>query len=313
MLKKFGLHEGGRLVIAFAATIVMTFPITQVAAKPDRPVSADRLVTDINVEIETLLEAVRLSDKTEMARLAKSIEVGLDELERLISERPAYAFTVDGRTMKIATLGLDAQPVNIAKKLVKQPGIGIELGALRNKTVGSLDWLMDNNKSFALVYYSPASVFLATPEGFFQRVGSLLVDAMPLDRTESLSKRQDQLAIAWRAAHELSIPVRQDLAQRWDLSVPLMRMDYFDSGLVSPKDATYQDLLDEVTRQLAYIVNVKYEGPPLLRALRAGLFFNEEFGFMAWGGRWPAFDRKVFFLRYDPQRDSFLVRLDDVP
>ena len=64
-----------------------------------------------------------------------------------------------------------------------------------------------------------------------------------------------------------------------------------------------------MARQLAYIVQVKAEGPPLLAATRANLFFDGEFGFMAWGGRWPAFADKVFMLRYDPRRQAFLVRV----
>ena len=94
------------------------------------------------------------------------------------------------------------------------------------------------------------------------------------------------------------------------LQLPLLQMDYLDSALVSSNSETYQDLQVEVTGQLAYVVNVKSEGPPLLRALQAGLFFDEEFGFMVWGGRWPAFNGRIFFLQYDPVRDRFLVRLE---
>jgi hypothetical protein len=304
--------NSGRFIYAIVTAIVLIASITQAVAKPERALSADRLVAAIHRDIESILEAVRQSEKTEMIRLAKSIEARLDELEMLIVERPAYSFNVDGRSLRIATLDLDTEPAEIAKQLLKEPGIDIQLNALLNKTVGSLDWLTDNDEPFSLAYYPPARVFLATPEGFFPNAGSLILNLMHLERSELLLEKQTQLANAWRAAHGLSIPVRQDLAERWELKSPLLRMNYFDSGLVSPKDETYQDLLDEVTHQLAYIVNVKFEGPPLLRALQTGLFFREEFGFMAWGGRWPAFDGKVFFLRYNPVRDSFLVRLDDV-
>lgn len=50
-----------------------------------------------------------------MIRLAKSIEARLDALERLIAERPVYSFTVDGPPLRIATLGLEAEPAKIAE------------------------------------------------------------------------------------------------------------------------------------------------------------------------------------------------------
>jgi hypothetical protein len=248
-----------------------------------------------------------------MSRLAKSIEARLGELDGLIVDRPAFSFSIDEGPVRIATLGINAEPAEIAKYLAKEPGVGIELSSLRNKTVASLDWRIEAIEPFTLTYYPPDRVFLATPRGFFPSAAGLFYNPSKLSRSELLSERQKQLGIAWHAAHELSIPVRQDLAQSWKLTSPLLRMKYSDSGLVSSRGGTYQELLDEVTRQLAYIVNVKFEGPPLIRALQTGLFFKDEFGFMAWRGRWSAFDGKIFFLRYDPVRDGFLVRLDQVP
>ena len=295
-----------------AATLVLITCISKAATKPDSSLTADDLVATTQGEIESLIEAVRRSDKSDMSRLAKSIQASLVELKGFIADRPAYSFSIDERAVQIVTLGMNAEPAEIAKQLAKAPETDIELSALRTKTVGSLDWFLDDIEPFSLTYYPPARVFLATPKGFFPSDASLLYDPLQLSRSELLAERHKQLEIAWNAAHELSIPVRQDLAQQWKLTTPLLRMKYFDSGLVSPQGGAYQELLDEVTRQLAYIINVKFEGPPLIRALQTGLFFTDEFAFMAWGGRWPAFDGKVFFLRYDPVRDSFLVRLDQV-
>ncbi len=257
----------------------------QATAHLDSSLSADRLVSVIHGEIESLLQAVRRSDKSEKIRLSKSIEARLEELERLIAQKSAYSLTVDGLTLRIATLGLGAVPAKIAEQLEKEPGIGLQLNALRNKTVGSLDWLTDNNEPFSLVYYPPARVYLATAKGFLPSAGSYFMNLMYPERVEALSAMQKQLDVAWRAAHGLSVPIRQDLAERWKLQSPLLQMDYLDSELVPSNSETYRDLLVEVTRQLAYTVNVKSEGPPLIRALQAGLFFDEEFGFMAWGGR----------------------------
>ena len=306
------IHKRGLFFYFIAATLVLISYISEAAAKSDRPLPADELVASIHGEIESLIEAVRRSDKSGMARLAKSIQARLAVLKGFIADRPAYSISIDERAVRIVTLGMNAEPAEIAKQLAIAPETDIELSALRTKAVGSLDWFFDDIEPFSMTYYPPARVFLATPKGFFPSDANLLYDPLQLSRSELLAERHKQLEIAWNAAHELSIPVRQDLAQQWKLTTPLLRMKYFDSGLVSPQGETYQELLDEVTRQLAYIVNVKFEGPPLIRALQTGLFFKDEFGFMAWGGRWPAFDGKVFFLRYDPVRDSFLVRLDQV-
>ena len=132
--------RGSLLYYFIATTLVLITCVSRAATKPDRPLPADELVATTYGEIESLIEAVRRSDKSDMSRLAKSIQARLTLLKGFITDRPAYSISIDERAVRIVTLGMNAEPAEMAKQLARAPETDIEIRALRTKAVGSLDW-----------------------------------------------------------------------------------------------------------------------------------------------------------------------------
>jgi hypothetical protein len=273
--------------------------------------SAERLDT-LNDDLAGLLVSVAAGDDGAKRRLAARIHDGLQRLDERLRNEAGAALTVgDGRAALVSLHpGLDAEA--IAQALSGRVE-GPQLEALRRNAVGPLAYPLDAGETVYLRYYPPAQLYVASDRARLGEWETPRAASGPGAQAGEMRRRLAALEGAWDDADRLAVAVGDAVAARWGLPRPLP-MGYLPTGVVSPRAVDADDaLLEEIRRQLEYVVNAKVEGPPLLAAMRANLFLGEQFGFGAWGGRWPEFADKVFMLRYDPPAGRFLVRVRSMP
>ena len=276
-------------------------------------VAAGTLIEDIRVTIDELLAAVARGDEAARTRLAGRTLTGLDALEERLRRQTGVTIKGEHESWRIALASPGLGPDTVRDVLGVGPALASQLDALRRNWVGRLSFTAAKDTRLILAYHPPTKSFVASERLYRNRGNDQLVPEGE-QRAKHLARRGRQLAAAWAAADPLVLDVSGPAAEKLALASERLEVSYLDTGRVVPTgEQTHATLLEEVRLQLEYILNIKVEGPPLLRALRANLFFDEEFGFMAWGGRWPAFEGKMFVFRHDPARQRWLVRVEPVP
>ncbi len=303
-------HRLTPLVILFAAWL-FSLPGAQ-SAPAGTPV--EERLGRVKAEIATLKLSVGRGDKVASEKAASSIERELTALHDEIVALPSLRLAVGKETVTVKYLGTKSSGVLLAGVLITQDGIKEDLAALRTHVVADRRYRVDETHEVSVRYYPPGDLF-AVQDVVGGKSTSQMDFLSLLEREQRLGSmltRAINLETAWRSADRIVLAVKPEIARRLELGTDGFPVRFLHTGVVSPEGGqgrTYTDLLREVKSQLEYIVNVKPEGPPLIAALRTGLFFGEEFGFEAWGGSWPEFADSVFLLRYDPIRGEFLVRL----
>ncbi|MDZ7753650.1 MAG: hypothetical protein U5S82_18895 [Gammaproteobacteria bacterium] len=280
--------------------------------------ATDALIEDIRVAIDGLLDAVAQGDKAARSRFAGRTLAGLDALDQRLRGQAGVTLGGEYGSWRVALASPGLEPAAVRDVLEDQPALASQLDALRRNWVGRLAFAAGKDRRLVLRYHPPTKSFVASERRLDEDRGNDRLVPEGERRAKHLAQRGRQLAAAWAAAEPLVLAVSGPAAQALDLDLDLdtdrLEVDYLDTGWVVPiGEQTHAALLEEVRLQLQYILNVKVEGPPLLKALQANLFFDEEFGFMAWGGRWPAFAGKMFVFRHDPARERWLVRVEPVP
>ena len=284
--------------------------LTAAAAAP-----AEERLQRIRADIEALKVAVSRGDKTATRKTGSRIEQGLAELHQELLSLPPLRLSVGNETAALKYLGDRRQSTELAGEIITQEGITEDLAALRAQVLSQRRYRLSDGHEVSLRYYPPADLFVVQDLGQGNEAAALdflaLVDRPR--RFASVVSRATDIEMAWSKADKLALTVQPAIARRLALDSNLLRMRYLHTGAVAPEGSagrTYDDLLKEIQAQLEYIVNIKGEGPPLIAALRTGLFFDDQFGFEAWGGRWSEFAGTIFFLRYDSAREEFLVTVE---
>lgn len=304
-----------RLAVTLALLAAIWLPGAAPAAEePPDAAPAERsaqLLDALNADLERLLVSVAAGDDGTKRRLAGRIHDSLQRLDRLLRNEAAVGLAAGEVEAALVSLhpGLDAEAV--AQALTGRIE-GPDLHALRKNAVGPLAYRLGADETVYLRYYPPAELYVASDRARLGEWETPSPAGGPGDQAE-MRRRLAGVEGVWDDAAMFAVAVGDEVAARWGFPNPLP-MGYLSTGAVSPGAAEDDEaLLEEIRRQLGYVVNVKVEGPPLLAAMRANLFLGEEFGFGAWGGRWPQFAGKVFMLRYDPARGQFLVRVRPMP
>ena len=279
--------------------------------------SAEERLRRIKLDIVTLKTSVSRGDKMAVEKTASSIEQNLAQLNDEVRALPPLRLSVSEKTVILKYLGKRVSSTRLAGYLVTQAGISEDLAALQAQVVGQRRYRLSERQEVSVHYYPPGDVFVVQDIGGETEQAAL--DFLALfdrqQRFNSILARAINIETAWRKADPLTLAVRPPIARRLELDSDLLRVRYLHTGTVSPDGRarrSYDDLLREIQAQLEYIVNVKAEGPPLIATLRTGLFFDDELGFEAWGGRWPEFAGTVFFLRYSFARQEFLLTIERV-
>ena len=275
---------------------------------------AEQHIARIRIEISQLMASVQRADKPATLATASTIERELEALHQAIMALPPVRLSIAEQAECMRYVGHRIPGVRLVETLAAQRGIGEDLAALRASVVTERVYRLDERDEVSLRYYPRGRCFVAQDVrpndggNGADRLSSM--DAQ--QRVGFLRSRAVELDAAWKGAHPMTLAVRPEIARRLGLAGTELVVRYAHTNVLTPDGTagrTYEDMLREIQLQLEYVFNVKPEGPPLIAALQTGLFFDEAFGFEAWGGRWPEFDGTVFFLRYNATRREFLVNL----
>jgi hypothetical protein len=296
-------------LVLLAAALLLAAPAAapggEAGAGEARERANQLLLEAVPETISGLLEAVASGDEGEKTRLAAGLSARLGALEREIRGLPRATLAEDGAAAwQLSSLAPGLSAGHAAAAVRETPGWRDRVAALRENAVGPLAFRREGSGAFRLAYYPPADRLLAV-----SRLPYTPREAEPSARGDDggVDRRRQALEAAWAAGTAVPVPDGETAGPGSGASA----FTFLDAGRVRPGETRAPgSLTEEVALQLGYIVNVKVEGPPLLAATRANLFFDGEFGFMAWGGRWPELGDQVFMLRYHPRREAFLVRLE---
>lgn len=287
----------------------------QGSAIPEAAGTVEERVETLRATIDELLVAVARGDGAARTRLAGRTLAELHGLDGQLKRQTGVELDLAGGPWRVVAATHDVDLVAVREMLEAAPELALQLTALRHNWVPRLGFGTGGGQRILLDYHSSSDTFVAyAARGYGDEGDDVHLAQSGEGRAAFLERRGRRLAAAWAGAQPLVLGVGEKAQAAMALDTPGLEVGYVDTGQVATAKGQADDaLFAEVRSQLEYIVNVKAEGPPLLKALRANLVLDAEFGFMAWGGRWPAFEDKMFVFRYDPARDRFLVRVEPLP